>query len=198
MKLTFLFSLLLQIAKIKLFSLEEIQNELSNPYRVLGIAPWASSKEIKTKYTELVKKYHPDHSTGTESQKKFMEVQKAWERIKTRNKIIDNEDTEDNRIVDVLTHLLMMVLLVSLILFAVYVCLWLSYTLFLYSWRYMFFLVTLMSLFEFVIPHYFDSFTKELIIGSTTSLVIVNFRRILSILFPGAKKVDNRSHSKTE
>lgn len=50
-----------------------------NPYSVLGVSAIADKQEVKKKYRELAKKYHPDSPTGDAS--KFSEIQKAWEMI---------------------------------------------------------------------------------------------------------------------
>lgn len=50
-----------------------------NPYSVLEVSAMADRQEIKKKYRELAKKYHPDSPNGDAS--KFDEIQKAWEMI---------------------------------------------------------------------------------------------------------------------
>lgn len=48
-------------------------------YEVLGIAKGASTKEIKSAYRKLVKEFHPDHNQSADAEKKFKEVQEAYE-----------------------------------------------------------------------------------------------------------------------
>lgn len=50
-----------------------------NPYEVLGVRALDDKTEIKKKYRELAKKYHPDSPTGDAD--KFEQIQKAWEMI---------------------------------------------------------------------------------------------------------------------
>lgn len=50
-----------------------------NPYKVLGVSPSATKDEIKKRYRDLSKKYHPDSLTG--DSQKFQEITKAWEQI---------------------------------------------------------------------------------------------------------------------
>lgn len=38
---------------------------MTDPYRVLGVAPDAPDDEIKKAYRELAKKYHPDNYTDS-------------------------------------------------------------------------------------------------------------------------------------
>lgn len=56
-----------------------------NPYEVLGISSNATDEEIKSKYRELSRKYHPDANIGKPNQKeleeKFKEVQQAYNAI---------------------------------------------------------------------------------------------------------------------
>jgi len=55
--------------------------------KILGVSPQASSEEIKKNYRELVKKFHPDKVAhlGDEfkelAEKKFKEIQEAYERV---------------------------------------------------------------------------------------------------------------------
>ncbi|ADY56120.1 chaperone DnaJ domain protein [Syntrophobotulus glycolicus DSM 8271] len=51
-------------------------------YSVLGVAPTADIKEIKKKYKELAKKYHPDKNPGDKkSEEKFKEVNEAYQAV---------------------------------------------------------------------------------------------------------------------
>ncbi len=56
-------------------------NKLEAPtkdyYKILGITKGSDSKDIKKKYYELAKKYHPDQPTGDKT--KFQEVSEAYE-----------------------------------------------------------------------------------------------------------------------
>lgn len=51
-----------------------------NPYDVLGVNPLSSMDEIKRKYRELCKRYHPDLVSGDAD--KFEEVSKAYDYLK--------------------------------------------------------------------------------------------------------------------
>lgn len=52
---------------------------VNNPYKILGVSPSLSKNEIKKKYRDLSKRFHPDSPTGDSQM--FMEVTKAWEQI---------------------------------------------------------------------------------------------------------------------
>jgi curved DNA-binding protein len=53
--------------------------EFKDYYQILGVAPDAETKDIKTAYRKLARKYHPDLNPGKESEEKFKEVAEAWE-----------------------------------------------------------------------------------------------------------------------
>ena len=61
---------------------------MTDPYQVLGVSPTASDDEVKKAYRTLCKKYHPDANVGkpdaAQAEKKFMEVQQAYEEIMHR------------------------------------------------------------------------------------------------------------------
>lgn len=46
----------------------------SNPYKVLGISKTASTNEIKRKFRELAKKFHPDINPTPEAKNKMAEI----------------------------------------------------------------------------------------------------------------------------
>ena len=56
--------------------------EFKDYYRILGVDPEASTKEIKTAYRKLARKYHPDVSEDKDAANKFKEVAEAYEALK--------------------------------------------------------------------------------------------------------------------
>jgi curved DNA-binding protein CbpA len=54
-----------------------------DPYKVLGISPGVSDKELQAAYRRLVQLHHPDHNHGsTESARRFEEIQEAYARVR--------------------------------------------------------------------------------------------------------------------
>ncbi|MGD9580904.1 MAG: J domain-containing protein, partial [Vampirovibrionia bacterium] len=55
------------------------KNKPKDHYKILGIAPTATEKEIKSAYRSLARKYHPDVNQGNkEYEAKFKEVTEAY------------------------------------------------------------------------------------------------------------------------
>ena len=64
----------------------------ANAQKVLGVSESASKEEIKRAYKTLVRKWHPDKYKGqdkTEAERKFMEVQQAYEIMSESKKSSD-------------------------------------------------------------------------------------------------------------
>ncbi len=55
-------------------------------YEVLGVARGASAEEIKKAYRALARKLHPDVNKAADAQKKFTEVQNAYDVLSDENK----------------------------------------------------------------------------------------------------------------
>ena len=53
-------------------------------YKILGLDSSASDTEVKKKFRELAKKYHPDKNPSENSNERFLEIQDAYERILKR------------------------------------------------------------------------------------------------------------------
>lgn len=63
-----------------------LRQEFKDPYNVLGINKTASQSDIKKAYYKLAKKYHPDINKEEHSQKKFHDLQNAYEILSDEEK----------------------------------------------------------------------------------------------------------------
>lgn len=76
------------------------------PYEILGLPPTASSTEIKKRYYELVKKYHPDSRIGSveaenERLRRFRQIVQANEMLSTaRTRRMYDKEGSDRRDMD--------------------------------------------------------------------------------------------------
>lgn len=70
-----------------------------NPYDVLGVSKDASDSEIKSAYRKLSKKYHPDLNKEAGAEKKFKEVNDAYDVLKDpdRRQRYDQYGTTDEQ-----------------------------------------------------------------------------------------------------
>ena len=55
-------------------------------YKILGVSKTASKEEISKAYKKMAKKYHPDISKETDAEKKFKEVNNAYDTLKDEGK----------------------------------------------------------------------------------------------------------------
>ena len=62
-------------------------------YKLLGLNPGASEEEIRKRYRELVKKFHPDVNNDANAQKKFIEIQAAYEELTHINEVTTEVET---------------------------------------------------------------------------------------------------------
>lgn len=60
--------------------------EFKDYYKILGVSPEADSKEIKTAYRKLARKYHPDMNPDPGAEDKFKEVAEAYEVLKNETR----------------------------------------------------------------------------------------------------------------
>ncbi len=56
--------------------------EFKDYYQILGVAPDAETKDIKTAYRKLARKYHPDLNPEADAEARFKDVAEAWEVLK--------------------------------------------------------------------------------------------------------------------
>ena len=71
------FPRLLPITQLRTFSLPDFDPN-ADYYKILGISPTASDKEIKAQYYKLAHEYHPD-KTGGSTEAKFKDISAAYD-----------------------------------------------------------------------------------------------------------------------
>lgn len=72
---------------------------MENLYHILGVAPNASTEEIKKAYRSLAMRHHPDRSTDTNAQSKFNTIKSAYELLTNPKKRAEYNQRLSNRII---------------------------------------------------------------------------------------------------
>ena len=60
-------------------NIHKIYNTNNNYYKIFGISKFATSDEIKLKYKNLVKKWHPDKNNNSKTAEQMIRINKAYE-----------------------------------------------------------------------------------------------------------------------
>ncbi len=55
-------------------------------YEILGVSKSASERELKSAYRKLALQWHPDKNKSPEAEKKFKEINEAYEVLSDKNK----------------------------------------------------------------------------------------------------------------
>jgi len=63
----------------------------SNPYRILGLQPGASERELKQAYRKLALQFHPDLNPDPRAEAMFREIQEAYDQISEGRVVQDAE-----------------------------------------------------------------------------------------------------------
>jgi hypothetical protein len=163
----------------------EFQEYLDNPYRQLRLPPWATMTEIKKRYNELVRKYHPDKNKdgSKESKEKFMNIQKAYEKIKELRKVSKYEDEEDisdpfiNQIQETGQYILAIFVIGAIF----YNGVWIVYKIFEFSWKFVFSMMVALIFVEKFIPHYFKENSSQYLTSILLGIGLYYFRSIFGI-----------------
>lgn len=82
---------------VLLSSVVTAQSSGRDPYKVLGVGRSASASQIKKKYRQLARKYHPDLNKDAGAKEKFYAINKAYETISDdeKRKAYDLYGTDD-------------------------------------------------------------------------------------------------------
>ena len=72
---------------------------MENHYNILGVAPTATTEEIKKAYRSLAMRYHPDRSTHPGSENRFNAINAAYELLSDPKKRAEFNQSLNNRII---------------------------------------------------------------------------------------------------
>ena len=71
--------------------------EFKDYYKILGVQPDSDSKDIKTAYRKLARKYHPDMNPEKGAEEKFKEVAEAYEVLKDAGRRAEYDELRQYR-----------------------------------------------------------------------------------------------------
>lgn len=72
---------------------------MENLYNILGVAPNASTDEIRKRYRSLAMRYHPDRNSDAGADLRFNAIQKAYEVLADIKRRIEYDQKLNDRIV---------------------------------------------------------------------------------------------------
>lgn len=72
---------------------------MGNPYNILGVAPTATTEEIKKAYRALAMRHHPDRNMHPGAQTRFNAIKMAYELLSDPGKRTAYNQSLNNRIV---------------------------------------------------------------------------------------------------
>ena len=83
---------------------EIIYNKDKDSYQILGLSPLATDEEIKSRYRELSRLFHPDlHNSDPASQKKQQDINEAYNNLNSQNRTtydkLRNEVLKPNKLI---------------------------------------------------------------------------------------------------
>lgn len=72
---------------------------MENLYNILGIAPNASTDDIKKRYRSLAMRFHPDRNSDANAEVRFNAIQQAYEVLSDVKRRADYDQQFNDRIV---------------------------------------------------------------------------------------------------
>ena len=72
---------------------------MENLYNILGVAPNASTDEVKKRYRSLAMRYHPDRNSDAGADLRFNAIQKAYEVLADTKRRTEYDQKFNDRIV---------------------------------------------------------------------------------------------------
>jgi len=148
----------------------------SNPYSILGVAPYYSLKEIKQIYLDLLSKNHPDNYSVNKDELKqsFEKIQKAYEEIKESRS--DEDEDSDNcaqGYLFAIKRCLWSILFGSVIVLITYLIIYLSFEILSFTFRFLVILIFIFFPTEYFLAHIFENEETQYFTCILVSLFIV-------------------------
>jgi hypothetical protein len=168
----------------------------TNPYSILGVAPYYSLKEIKEKYLELMTLNNPDKFSFNKEDLKtnFEKIQKAFEEIReTRN----DEDEEDDGFIYgyffAIKKCIWSIFFAVTIVMINYIIINIAYEIF--SFTYTFLVIFIFILFpnEYFFAHLFENEETLYFFSLLISLVIVILSKLKKKYDEKKRKIQNEN-----
>ncbi len=72
---------------------------MENLYNILGVAPNASTDDIKKRYRSLAMRYHPDRNSESGAEARFNAIQQAYEVLADAKRRAEYDQKLNDRIV---------------------------------------------------------------------------------------------------
>jgi hypothetical protein len=181
---------------------------VNNPYRELRIPPWSTMSQVKQKYKELVKMYHPDKTKNRNSHDKFLAIQQAYERIKNRRKSENtyessydydenDESEEDNSFYDAISDTIKIIsgcgVSMTFIYFVSYMC----YKFYALIYGPLFSMITSFVIIDRLFPHYFKNWENQVIYSFVFGIILIFSKKIMNAILTSVFG-DKNSFTKTK
>lgn len=192
--------LLCMLCVITLFSLVKSEYDfyddiVNNPYREFRLPPWSTMSQIKKRYNELVKIYHPDKTKTRNSSEKFRAIQDAYQRIKDRRKAAEREEANDaddndtldseeiNSFFDALADVVKILLTIGIFLSLIQFISWLCYKFYAMFYPPFFSLICSFVICDRLFPHYFKSPENQIIYSIVFGILIYFSKNVMNSIF---------------
>ena len=197
---------LISIAKCEYDFYEDI---LNNPYRLFRISPWSSMSQIRQRYIELIKSHHPDKTKNRIANDKFLEIQQAYERIKTIRKSNEKDEIEnyedrdsevENGLFDAVSDSLKIILSCGFFLSLIYFVSWICYKFYAMIYGPLFSLITSFVICDRVFPHYFKNLENQIMYSIVFGVLIFVIKKFCTRMFSRvfSKSFNSDSNRKTD
>ena len=156
----------------------DYNNILVNPYRVFGLPPWSSMKDIKKRYRHLIKQYHPD-KTHKKTVEQFELIQTAYEQIKKERKE-KNENDEEKEIsfFTLIKATIKEILFIEILFTVAYYASYWTYNLQKFLMKPILYMICSYVIVDSYIPHFFNDRITQFLISSLFGLgffIIIQF-----------------------